>query len=100
MFIKPVMAAKAASHAFYSIARKIEKLNHAAETPQSQHPKVFLLLFFQKKKRLLASHAPTNSRPIKNRLISFVPAPISYNFASLKNRSTGKPFKYPAPPNA
>ena len=32
---------------------------------------------------------PTNSRPIRKRLISLVPAPMSYNLASRRSRSTG-----------
>ena len=39
-----------------------------------------------------------NSRPISHLLISFVPAPISYNLASLKNLPVGYSFMYPLPP--
>ena len=34
-------------------------------------------------------HAASSSRPMRNRLISLVPAPMSYSFASRRKRSTG-----------
>jgi len=39
-----------------------------------------------------------SSLPINHLLISFVPAPIAYNFASLKNLPVGYSFMYPLPP--
>ena len=39
-----------------------------------------------------------NARPMTIRLISLVPAPISYSFASRRRRPTGISFVYPVPP--